>query len=148
VTGGWQQHRTTYEGFNIQVQTLYSKLNLVQTFRLPQDITAQLSGVCQTRSLFGIGYLKAFGTLNLAVEKRFPNDKGTVKLSAEDLLGTMRLTLINHQPSVNLNQALQARFTEPRIIRIAYSRTFGNKHVQRMSQRTNGFEEERQRATN
>ncbi|QHT70734.1 outer membrane beta-barrel protein [Rhodocytophaga rosea] len=147
IVGNWQRNRTVYEGTPLQAQKTYGNIQIANILRLPHDYSAEITGFYQTMSLYGVGYMKAFGGLNIGVQKKLRNNQGLLKLTADDILGTMGIRVVNHQPAVQLNHAIQARFVEPRIFRLTYSRTFGNLQVKRVSHLSGTCEEEANRAT-
>jgi hypothetical protein len=148
LLGIWQRNRTTYEGAPVQVQAGNGRINFTQTFTLPHDFTLELTGFYQSRSLMGIAYMKALGTFNPGLQKKLKKEAGTLRLTVDDVFWTMRFQMINDQPALHLNQRFRGLFSEPRIVRLTYSRNFGNKHVKAATRHGTGSEEERKRVNN
>lgn len=86
------------------------------------------------------------GSLNIGIQKKLNNDKGTFRLSIDDLFWTNKFRFVSDQPSLNLNQSFVGAFSEHRILRFTFSRNFGNKNV-KTAKLSTGSEEERQRVS-
>jgi hypothetical protein len=145
MMGIWQINRSVYEGVPVQMSAGYARANITQSFTLPAGFSAEISGFYQSRSPFGIAYMKAFGTLNIGLQKKLLNDKGNFRLTVDDLFWTNRLTIISDYPELNLKSDIVGLFSEPRVVRLTYSRNFGNKNVKATQHRSTGSEEERKR---
>jgi hypothetical protein len=148
IMGNWQDNRSYYRGQAVQVQAGYANINATQSFSLPHNFSAEITSIYQTRSPFGIAYLRAFGALNIGLQKKLNPDKGTLRLTVDDLLWTTVWVLVSKQPDMNLNSTFTGYFSEPRIVRLTYSRNFGNKGVKSAGNRATGSEEERRRVGN
>lgn len=84
--------RSIYEATNPDfVSTAQNTLSLFaqNTFKLPKEITAEVSGWYSSPSVWGGTYeTKSLGSLNLAFQKRFFDDKLTARLGFNDILFT------------------------------------------------------------
>jgi hypothetical protein len=144
LMGNWQQNTTQYQGETIQISGYLAQINSTQTFNLPKDFALEVSGLYNSRSYMGILLRKPYGFVNVGVQKKFSGNKGTLRLSISDLFWNMRLEVVNDLPALNMYQDLGLLF-EPRVVRLTYSRNFGNTHVKAAKQRATGSEEERRR---
>jgi hypothetical protein len=95
----------------------------------------------------GIGYLKSLGSFNAGIQKKLNHNKGIIGLTGTDLLWTQRFAIRSINPQLNQDINMDARF-EPRVMRLTYSRNFGNQHVKVTSKRKTASEEERNRVSN
>jgi hypothetical protein len=145
LLGVWQRNRTTYEGKPVELAAGYGRINFTQTFTLPAAFTLELTGFYQSRSPMGIAYMRAMGTFNAGLQKKLKGDAGTLRLTVDDLFWTMRFHMINNQPALQLDHRFRGLFSEPRVVRLTYSRNFGNKQLKGESRRNTGSEEERKR---
>jgi hypothetical protein len=147
LTTGLQKSIMDYEAKTIYNTRSYGQVNTMHTFRLPADFSVEVSGNYHTRTLFGIAMQKALGTLNVGIEKKLGKEKGKLQASITDILWTNRFHYHYMNPSLDMNQSFGARF-EPRVFRLTYSRSFGNKNIKPAEKRATGSEEERSRANN
>ena len=148
LMGVWQTNRTAVEGRKIELQAGFGQVNMTQSLKLPEGFSAEITGFYRSRSPFGISYVKSMGALNVGLQKKLKEDKGTFRLSVDDLFWTTKLRLVTDQPSLHINQYFLAAFSEPRIFRFTYSRNFGNKNVKGAKNRSTGSDEERKRVGN
>jgi outer membrane receptor protein involved in Fe transport len=145
LIGSWKNNRALYEGKVVQIEAGFGQVTHTQTFTLPHNFTAEVSAFYRTRSPFGLAYWRAFGAVNLGAKKKLKNDKGTISLTVNDLFWTSRFALLSYQPALNLNSSFIGYFSDPRIIRLTYSRTFGRSTGNALNKRSTGSEEERKR---
>lgn len=144
LMGNWQQNTTQYQGETIQISGYLAQINSTQTFNLPKDFSLEVSGLYKSRSYMGILLMKPYGFVNVGVQKKLSGNKGTLRLSVSDLFWNMRMEFVNDLPALDMYQDLGLIF-EPRVVRLTYSRNFGNTHVKAAKQRATGSEEERRR---
>ncbi|MDB5263142.1 MAG: TonB-dependent receptor plug, partial [Adhaeribacter sp.] len=144
--GVWINNTGIYDGREVSLQSGFGRVNLTQTFKLPNNFSAELSGFYQTRSPFGISYIRALGALNAGVQKKLNNGKGVFRLSVDDIFWTMRFSILTDQPALNLYSDFNGIFSEPRVVRLTYSRNFGNQKMKAAARRQTSSEEERKRA--
>lgn len=146
IMGAWLNNVGLYDGRELSVQGGFGTVNLSQTFKLPKNFSAELSGFYQTRSLSGIAYAKPFGALNAGLQKKLNKEKGVLRVSIDDIFWTMRFSMLTDQPSLNLYSNFNLRFSDPRVVRLTYSRNFVNQKMQAGTRRETGSAEERRRA--
>jgi outer membrane receptor protein involved in Fe transport len=146
LTGFLQETNTLYEGTKIKLAGTYARVNSTQSFKLPENFSLELSGFYQSPGLYGITRMKSFGSLNAGLQKKLKEERGMFNLSVNDVFWTNRIGIITDQPAVNLNQSFGILF-EPRVVRLTYSRNFGNKTLKAINRRKTGSEEERRRVS-
>ncbi len=144
VTGMRTELRSYY---NDELLTLKQKsLNLFasQTFTLPKDFTFEVSGFYNSNSLWGTSLTKAFGSLNAGLQKKFKNDGGSLRLGFDNILNTMAWD--SELDLTDRGQFLYDTYDfVPRLVKLTYSRSFGNSKLKGTRQRETGAEAERQR---
>jgi outer membrane receptor protein involved in Fe transport len=143
----WQNNNTMYEGSRLQLIGYYGRINSTQNFKLPHNFNIEVSGYYQSKALFGIFQQNPQGSLNLGIQKKLENNRGTFNFSISDVFWTNRFKIKLAYPSENLNQVFYYT-PEPRVIRLTYSRNFGNKNVKAANKRNTGSEDERKRIGN
>ena len=126
--------------------TQFGRFNASQTFRLPDQFTAELSGYYQTSSLLGINVIKGIGSVNIGLQKKLNHDKGTLRLSGEDIFWTQRLrtSLSNPDQGYDISFGISA-YT--RLVRLTYTRPFGSQTVKAANRRATGSDDERSRVS-
>ena len=142
ITGVWGRTSAVYNGSPIQIDQKYVNANMTQTFRLPKDLSFQLSGFYQSRSFFGTYEVKAFGSLDAGVQKKM--GKGNWRLNYSNILNTMVFWPSIDRPDLNLVTRAELRFVFP-AVRLTYSRSFGNEKLRSSRQRSTGAEDEKGR---
>ncbi|GAB2576409.1 TonB-dependent receptor domain-containing protein [Spirosoma areae] len=144
VQGVRQEARLTLEGITLRQQLMYGRIGSTQTFRLPGKLTAELSGFYQSRSLLGVAARRPFGALNVGLQKQLANNRGTLRLAGEDVLWTNRLEVETASPAEGYT-AYSNFLSHNRLVRLTYSRSFGNQKVVVNSKRATGSDDERKR---
>ena len=144
MQGVRQTAQLTLEGTTQAQQLLYGRITSTQTFRLPHQFTAELSGFYQSRSLFGVAVRRPFGALNVGLQKQLPNNRGTLRLAGEDILWTNLMQLDIENRAEGYTAFYDGR-SHNRLVRLTYSRTFGNQKVVVNSKRATGSDDERKR---
>jgi outer membrane receptor protein involved in Fe transport len=113
-------------------------------FSLSNKWTFELTGVYQSSAFYGLLRVRPKGTLNLGIRKVLPNGRGTLSLSATDLLRTNVWRSTTLIPELNLNNT-STFDVETRIIRLTYSATFGSAKVKKARKRTTSSAEQSRR---
>jgi outer membrane receptor protein involved in Fe transport len=139
-----QQVNALYKKLPIRLQQGNMNINMTQKFKLPKDYAIELSGFYQSRSLAGLYVTKAFGTLDLGIRKNMPNNKGSFVLNGGNLLNTMIFRLNNNLPAQNLVGNTSLQF-DSRVVKLTYTRNFGNAVLKGNRQRSTGAEDEKNR---
>jgi outer membrane receptor protein involved in Fe transport len=118
-----------------------------QTFTLPKEFTFEVSGFYYSGGLFGIFQLKPFGAVNLALQKKFGDRGGTLRLGYDDLFQTLAYSDELNLPEEQEYYEAYLKFAQS-TIKLTYTRNFGNQGVKGSRSRSTGSEEERGRVNN
>lgn len=143
VQGVYQHVRSISQEVPLTRSNKYLRFNTTQTVKFGNGYSAELSGFYQSRSLAGLLILKPFGSLNVGLHKELKANKGTFRLSGEDLLWTQSTRFLNGNPLLDYKAGLDIKLTT-RLVRLTFSRNFGNRHI-KSAKRDTGSEEERKR---
>lgn len=140
--GNRQHIVTVFQNTPVNRSTVNFQLNSSHTFKLPNKFTAELTFTYNSPQLVGFQRLRAFSQVTAGLQKILPNNKGTLRLNISDIFWKNYYKWATI--AVNLDETGHYIF-EPRVMRLTYSRSFGNQKVKAARKRTTGSEEERQR---
>uniref|UniRef100_UPI004049C595 TonB-dependent receptor domain-containing protein n=1 Tax=Flavobacterium sp. TaxID=239 RepID=UPI004049C595 len=113
------------------------------TFNLPKDFTLELSGWYSSPSIWGATYVtKSLGSLNLAFQKKFFDNKITAKLAFNDVLFTSPWRGTTRYGIVTINGF---GGNDSRNVAFSLSYNFGNNEIKKSRNRNTSLEEEKNR---
>lgn len=138
----YSQFSTQFLSDNEAVDAFSGIANISQTITLPLGFTAEIVTVYNAPNVVGLFHTRASGALHVGLQKSFMQKKATVRLSANDLLRTMRLTNKLEYPGLEL--LIDNRF-ETRIVRLNFTYNFGKSGK---SSRRRSAQDEEQRRVN
>ncbi len=138
-----QSIKTVAEGKPISLRIFAGNGLNASTFTLSKTWTAELSLFYTTPSFMGIARMKAMGSVNAGLKKKFKNG-GNLLVNVTDLFWTNRMRVITDNPAVGQVGSWGLNF-EPRVVQFTYTNTFGKKTVNAVNRRATGSEEERSR---
>ncbi len=113
------------------------------TFKLPKGFRAEVSGWYSSPSIWGGTYqTKSLGSLNIACQKKFMDDKITARLSFNDVLFTSPWRGITEFGNLTINGNGGG---DSRQVRFNLSYNFGSNEVKKARKRKTGLEDEKNR---
>ena len=112
------------------------------TFTLGKGFSAEVSGWFDGKGIEATWQKNAMGSLDMGVQKRFLNDKASVKVSVTDILGTTRFKGGSNYGGTDLRINQQ---NENQTVRLNFSYRFGNSQVKGARQRKTASESEGKR---
>ena len=139
-------YRSIYQATNPDFVALSQNtlsLYAQNTFKLPKGITAEVSGWYSSPSVWGGTYeTKSLGSLNLAFQKRFFDNKLTARLGFNDILFT--------SPWQGSTQFGDLRIdgnggNDSRQVRFNLTYNFGRDEIKKARKRETGIEDEKSR---
>jgi hypothetical protein len=145
ITGQYQIVQTRHLQNNKAIHIYGLNAFLTNSFSLPKEFSAEVSGTFQSKSFWGISYLFPYGSLNAAIKKRI-GEKGTLRFALDDILNTSNWKFKTYLPENKLDAYFFYRFHN-QYIRISYTRNFGNSKLKSI-QKKSGSEEEKKRVSN
>jgi hypothetical protein len=142
----WQQQEAIYNGALVRVGGPSFKLQSTQEFSLPKGFAAEVSGYYQTSGFFYFFRSTGYGSLNLGLHKQLGSG-GRLTVNADNILNSMEQTVTVNQPAQNLVTGAHLVFEYP-VVRVTYTRSFGNGEVKARRERSTGSEDEQGRVHN
>ena len=123
-------------------------LNCTQKFELPKSFSVELSGEYYSMDWWGIYKQDPFGVLNLGVKKDLKNI-GTIQLSVSDLLESTHyhthIDAPNTAYNVHSDIDIMPESRKSHIIRLTFSKSFGNNKLKSQRQWDTGSKDEQNR---
>ncbi len=135
-------YNTVYLDRSLDYQRLSANFTLNNSFILPRNFTAELSGFYNSPVVYGVMLFKGLGQVNLGLQKSFRDKKATLRLNLND-----PFYLTRYRGGVDY-AATHLRFRglgETRVFRLTFTYNFGNSNVKAARQRQTGSEEEQKR---
>ena len=129
---------------NTRISNYGVNINIINSLKLPKDFAIEVSGMYQSKTLWGISEFLAVGSLNAGIQKKL--GKGVLRLSIDDIFNTNNWRFKTNLPANNLNSYFDYNF-HSRYARLTYTRSFGNNKLQSVKLKQ-GAEEERARVAN
>lgn len=146
LVGGWRQYRVEYTPQPAEKSYFGYSVNFSQSFQLPAQFSAELSGWYNGISYNGTVKGGAVGALNAGIKKELKNNKGIIQLAVTDLLRTIHYNsdigsvgkdAFSTKAHVKYNPE-SAKFP---IIKLSYTRSFGSTTNSRRRQENNSADE-------
>jgi hypothetical protein len=118
-------------------------INIQQTFKLPGHITAEATGVVNSKNISGLNtYIKGNSQVDLGLQKNLMHDNATLRLAASDILRTNKFITDAQLSNLLLHTTYLG---ETRQIRLNFTYRFGNTKIKSKDSRESGLENESQR---
>lgn len=143
VSGRYQRYRTSHLENNVTLDAGGLTANVVNTYDLSRDISIEISGYYQSKSVWGIHQFRPQGSVNAGIQKRISDGRGTLRLSMNDIFYTDFWRTNINVPQADLNSAMRYDW-HSQTVRLTFSWNFGNKKIKSIAVET-GSEEEQSR---
>jgi hypothetical protein len=112
---------------------------------LPWNSSFELSGFFTSRALFfGASIVEPYGTLDGALQKKFPKIRGALTLGCSNMLNTMVWRTSVNLPNQGIVNNATIHMMWP-VFRIGWSQSFGNSSLKESRQRSTGGDEIKKR---
>jgi hypothetical protein len=130
-TGGWRHFKLQHTKQPAEKKYMGYTLNFSQSFVLPKNFSAELSGWYNSASYNGTVKVIGSGALNAGIKKELRNSKGSFQVSVTDFLGTMRVHSYNGAVTreafdIKSHVRYSAESRKFPIIMLSYSRSLGS----------------------
>ncbi|KAA5535087.1 TonB-dependent receptor [Taibaiella lutea] len=128
-----------YNGISLSIKSPSFGGYIQQTFSLGKNYTAEISGWYSGKGLEATWTRKAVGAIDMGIQKRFWDEKASIKLSVSDILHTARFQAISNYGGtyLNINQS-----RESRIVRLNFSYRFGSNQIKAARQHKTALDSE------
>lgn len=145
-----RQFKISYARQPVKKDYIAYNLYLNQSFSLPKDFSAELSGRYNSDHYNGSTEVQGFGTLNFGLKKDLKNNMGSIQFTITDVLestiyrwkvGTLTEEAFDSRTKVKI----RPESAHARIFRLSWSKSFGNVKTKGFRQRQSGAQEERSR---
>ena len=132
--GGLRQFKLDHTKEKLQKTYFTYTVNGSQTFVLPENFSLEISGWYNATQYEGSKKIEGFGMLNAGLKKELKNNRGSFQLAVTDLLKSMRVsgyfgTLTEEAFSLKAHFIYGAESANNRIVKLTYSRSFGNMRI-------------------
>ncbi len=138
VTGFWNSYRATYLDSKIDNSQWSWNVYLENNFTLGKGFSAELSAWANTPLVWGVFKMKAQGSVDFGVSKKFKNGN-KIKFGVTDIF-----KMSNTRGGVNDNGLVfrMNNDSEPRQARLSFSMPFGNQNVKAARERKTATSDE------
>ncbi|MEO1053250.1 MAG: outer membrane beta-barrel family protein [Bacteroidota bacterium] len=143
IIGNYQVVRTDHLETPVTVSNYSFSFNWSSSFKLPKQFSIEVSGFYFSPSFFGLSEFQSVSVVNFGIEKKLKEDRGTFRLSGQDIFDGRNFIGITRVPEENLD-VRRTFILEDQIFTLTYTRTFGNKKL-KSKKRQGGSSEEQQR---
>ena len=117
--------------------------NMIHSFSLPKDWSAELSGMYQSKTVYGVGIFDPRGSVDVGIQKQLFNKKLTIKAGVTDIFNTVAN---NYKINYDNVDVIGKQGFDSRRVRLNITWRFGNDKLKQVRQRSSGAEEETSRA--
>jgi iron complex outermembrane receptor protein len=129
-TGGWRHFKLQHTKQPAEKKYMGYTLNFMQSFMLPKNFSAELSGSYNSVSYNGTVKAMGSGSLNAGIKKELGNNRGSFQASVTDVLSTLRTHSYNGAVTteafeIKSHVRYSAESRKFPIIRLSWSRSFG-----------------------
>ena len=148
--GGLRQYRVEHTKQPFTKSYFGYSLNFSQAFKLPSNYSVELLGWYNKTSYNGTRKIDGYGILNVGIKKELGNNGGSLQLSVADFLRDERIniyygTLGEEAFSINNHVNIYTESAKFPIIKLTYSRSFGNNIAKNQRKKVNVSEDEMDR---
>jgi hypothetical protein len=132
TTTSLRNYKVSYSLEPAEKTFVFQNINFSQNIILPKSFEVELSGWYNFPFFEGTNHIKGFGILNAGIAKKFSKNRGTLQLSLPDVFRSFDVrTHISGMTPIVFNINTQAHWRDEsafyRVIKLTYSRSFGNK---------------------
>ncbi|MGZ3753899.1 MAG: TonB-dependent receptor domain-containing protein [Mucilaginibacter sp.] len=125
---------------NLNKGTQDIQFSSMQSFTITNTLSAELSGVYDSPSFYGIAQFKAYYRIDAGIAKQLFDKKASIKLSVNDLFDTWRDRAYSNYQNLNLNIVDKI---ESRYVKLNFVYRFGKSSVKSVKHQAANEEEQK-----
>jgi iron complex outermembrane recepter protein len=148
--GGWKQFKIEYTVKPVKKTYFDYSFYLNQVFKLPKNFSLEISGMYNSITYRGANRMAGFGMVNAGIKKELKNNGGVLQLSVTDIFKSMysnsslgKVTDIAFSLRSFVDYNTETRTAQ--IVKLTYSRSFGNNAIKSQRKTAAGSKDERDR---
>ncbi|NAW50497.1 TonB-dependent receptor [Elizabethkingia argentiflava] len=138
-----QNYNLSHEDIQQKLNKVFWLINTSNTFKINENISAELSGRYRSPSIQGFYQIGNFFDMSTAINVKLLQDKATLSFSAHDLLYTNRSIVNIQYPNQDLGFT---RYNDTRLFKLSFRYKFGNTDLKNKQKQQSGSIEEQNRA--
>lgn len=147
ISSQWQKIKANYEGAPINVEQMNLEFYSQQNFTFQKNLSAELSGFYTSGGLFGRSFYKSIYSINLGIQKKLGEKAGVLRFGIDNAFNSLKFRSYQDFPQYNLVSNMSIKFSS-RLIKLTYTKKFGNSILKSQRQRNTGSDEEQKRVNN
>lgn len=147
LNSSWNHAVADYLTPAVSIKLFTYNLSGFQSFTLSKNLSMELSGFYQSKGLYGISVMKAYGMVNFGTQIKFPKSNSNLKFGVNDIFSTMKFNFENNSDVLGYQAAMNLNM-QRRIFKVTFSQNFGNNLLKSKRNRGTASDAERQRVSN
>lgn len=128
----------------LRIEQKNFSVNSTQTFKLPKEVSLELSGFYFSGGSWGLYKFGAWGSVNFGIQKKLIKHKSTLSFNIRNILNSEIEKLEAVIPEQNLIQRSRSIYGYTNYS-LSFTHSFGNDKVKGKRERSTGAEDERGR---
>jgi len=147
-SGGLRQYKAEYTIHPFTQSYFGYTGNFTQAFRFRHSWSAEVSGWYNSTGYYGTQKMKGFGAVNAGLKKDLKNNAGSFQLAVVDVFRSEKYnlsygTLTEEAFNIKNHVTVYTESTKFPIIKLTYSRSFGNNKTKTQHENSSGDEQDR-----
>ena len=137
----------TFDGSLIDFEQNSFNINNTQSFTMTENLSSEINLSYNSPailSFIGTGILQEIFSINIGVQQKLSDKWGTLAFKVNDLLDSVKWTVIRDIPEQNINTTNTFDLFNRTFV-LSYSNNFGNRKLKSARERGTGAEEEKRR---
>jgi hypothetical protein len=144
VSVNWNTISTNVYKEPVKVSEVYYAISGSESFAMPGNFSAEISGTFQSGGLIGAYKASPYGTLDAGVKRKFPKLSASLIFGVDNILNSMILKASQNIPALNLESSNYFQFSQ-RLFKLTWTQNFGNKALKDNRSHATASEDERKR---
>ncbi|WP_224996158.1 outer membrane beta-barrel family protein [Cesiribacter sp. SM1] len=137
-----KKYTGTYLAQQLDVEQLSTNFFIMNSFRLPHNFSAELSGFYRSPMVWGTMQINSMYRVNAGLQYSFWDRNASLKLSANDIFRTQ---VFSGQSVVGENKIKIESRGETRRVNLSFNYRFGNKEIKPVGRKRGASSDEQQR---